>query len=418
MLGCQPAAEPMPSVTLTLDDTHPTAVIAAGDTLGGTCEMSWNWGEMEGPNTGAADSEGLWSATLLGVPAATEVFARMDCPGGSGSEASIVTGAVPSDVSTLALLGDTAPLSASPYILTTGFAENSALTISTLAGETVWWEAIPVGAVTHPHFDPDAGVVYGIEDDTQGGVALLVAHLTGETERFTVDQAHHDSLALGDGRYLVITSSHRVVEGDEILGDVIVLVDTVSGVIVPVWDAFEELEMIPNDGWDLRTAEGQADWTHMNGLGRDPVTGRIYASLYFPHSIIEIDGETWQTLNVLGGDGSDYSVDDPFGPQHSPILAGDTLWMFDNGSEVSAGSRLAAYTLDHKAKTAELAWEWQPVDAPYTIVLGNIDVHDDVIIASWAVQGQVFMVNHQGGFLAQYEVDGATQVGLTSLISL
>lgn len=43
----------------------------------------------------------------------------------------------------------------------------------------------------------------------------------------------------------------------------------------PVWDAFEQVDLIPNDGWAMRSGDIPADWTHINGLAADPTTGKV-----------------------------------------------------------------------------------------------------------------------------------------------
>ena len=424
-----------PSPTLTLDADHPTAVRAAlpaSETR--SCTLGWQATDPAGVGESVGLSatplvtgpDGAQSATLLGIPAAWDVEVGVTCedPAGGqivGEPSMITTGSIPSSVPRLVPLQDAPSLDA-PYILTSAlqFPEGAAITMVTLAGDPVWWQSLGADhVVIHSHFDAEHVLVYGIESTADGlESAFLRAPLVGPAERWIVEHAHHDSLHLGDGRYLLTVGELRAVGGDSVTGDTLVVFDVADASVTVVWSAWDQLEVVENAGWNLRLADGSADWTHMNGLARDADTGKIYASLYYDHSILQIDPTTWQTDWILGGESSDFTLSSSFGPQHSPIHRGASLWMFDNGSDVAAGSRLCEYTLDASALTATLAWEWQPESAPFNIVLGSIEIADDAVLASWGDTGEVRILDLAGEVIGYYDLNVMDQIGNTSFVGV
>ncbi len=418
--GC---TAPTVTVTLTLDADHPTAVRTTV-TGGGNCALSWSAMDPAGHGHEITDQPAPESGTLLGIPAGWTVNASASCSGGDydhfGGHASITTASLPSTVPHLVLDGST-PAISEPYILTSTFDVNQGATLvmETLSGDVVWWEALPTDHIaTAAHYDAANQQIYAVEATPDGvGADFMIASLAGPTQRWAVTNAHHDSLLLGDGRYLLTVSEERTIDGDLILGDDLVAFDTADGSTEVLWSAFDQLPIVQNDGWNLRTPDGAADWTHINGLYQDPATGKIYASLYHDHSILQIDATTWQTDWILGGPSTQFSVDLGFGPQHSPFHSGNTLWMFDNGTDVTAGSRLLAYSLDETAMTATRSWMYQADPPVFDVILGSIALTDDATIASWGDVGQVRILDSTDAVLGSYTLDALDQVGYTSLVA-
>lgn len=398
--------------TLVLDEAHPTVILATWSDE--DCTLDWGVGALDKHASGGA-------ATLLGVPTDTTVTAQVDCAGTLGEAATIQTGELPATVPFLDPFSalDT-PLEES-YILTSGIGvkDHSVIVMSDLAGGVVWWSDGGVYTLADAHYDPDADCVYAVSWDTKYDAdSFLVAPLAGASRSFIVPGIHHDSLAMGGGVYLLMRTEIRTIDDVLIAGDVLTMLDTDTGTTTDVWNAFDELEIVENDGWRLPTPEGAADWTHANGLDRDPATGKLYLSLYFDEAIVEIDPTTWQTGWVLGGPQSDFTVPDPFGPQHSPVFRGDTLWMFDNGSDVSEGSKLAAYDVEVGTMVATRTWTWAPDPAPFEVALGSIAVYDDAKLSSWGNTPEIRIVLPDDQEGAHYGLKGAMSVGYTSFVEL
>lgn len=416
--GCKPSS-PLAAPTLTLDADHPTAVLVRAEVPDPDCTLEWSAGGVQpsGANVVPKIEDDALVATLLGLPTDTEVRVALSCPKEVSADAIITTAALDDDVPAITVTTAASGLAES-FFLHEWFQEGPSgfLTIEDLEGRVVWWESQGTRTATHAHVDPETHAVYAVERGYNEPEGLVVAPMTGPASRWMVPGAHHDSLALGGGRYLLAVTVDKDVDGELVAGDDLVVLDTADGSTTVVWDSFDQLVMERNTGWDFRRYNGAADWTHLNGLNRDPDTGKIYASLYWDRSIVQIDPLTWQTDWVLGGSQSNFSVDVPFGPQHSPVHIGDALWLFDNGSDSTVGSRLARYTLDEDAWTATQSWTWKE-DPPATdIVLGSVEPHDDALIASWGDSGTIRIFDLQSNVIGEYDLGDRNQVGYTSLL--
>lgn len=423
--ACPDAAEVAGALTLTLDEAHPATVLGRARSGGVDCTVTWRVADGEPRSAAFTMENGELEAVLFGAASQTAVEAWVSCPSGDGPTSTITTGALPAGLPTLEVVAPLSSPIAERWILTSGLGESGtgSMTISNLAGEAVWWESLPDTIVTAARFDEENQAVYGMEMSAETDVdVFLVAHLAGPTQRFPLFGGHHDTLALGGGRYLLTQSVTQDTAEGLVLGDQFVLIDIATGLTEVVWDAFDQLEVIPNDGWLLQTGNAPADWTHVNNLAVDPDTGKIYASLYYDRSILQIDPVTWETDWELGGPRSEFEVDVPFGPQHSPVRRGDSLWMFDNGADVAAGSNLAEYRItdpvDGAPGTATLEWSWAPADAPFCILLGSIQVYPDVTLASWGDTGEVRILSLEDEDLALYGSSVGRQGGFASFIKL
>lgn len=399
---------------LTIDADHPATVLARASDDG--CAIAWS---AAGQDHLAPLTAG--EAVLFGAPADTEVTARVRCADVDSAAARITTGAAPDDLpgwSTLQVDDALAPR----LILSSamGGTPDGHVTIHDRDGQPVWWVTDDGLGVTHARYDAEAGWVYGAESNADGSEAyLLLAPLAGPDRRIPVPGAHHDSLALGGGRYLMTVADTRTVDGEAVRGDDLVIVDAADGSITPVWSAFDALEVRRNGGWNIRAPDGAADWTHLNGLDRDPDSGAILASFYWDHRILRLDPSTWQIVWSLGGDAADIVPDVAFGPQHSPWMRGDRLWMFDNGTDASRGSLLAAYDIDAGAGTARRAWTWAAAPVVFDIALGSVVPEEDgSVLASWGDAGDVRWLDADGGVQAQYALEGPDAVGYTSFVPL
>lgn len=405
----------LPAPTLTLDADHPSVVLASAEA---DADCVFDVASTAGSSTAGTWSEGTLTAVLAGFPPATDVTVTLTCSDAASPPGTITTGALPDGMPTLTVTTAAAGLT-EPYFMHEWFrlGPEGFLVIENLDGAPIWWLEQDTHTATHAHYDPERQVVYAVEQDDQHQSDLLIAPVAGPPHRWSVPDAHHDSVALGGGRYLVPTTEEREVDGQTVAGDDLVLIDDADGGTEVVWSAFDALEVIPNDGWNARLPDGAADWTHVNGLDWDPDTGRVYVSLYWEQAIVALDPTDWSVDWVLGGSQSDFSIPEPFGPQHSPVHRGNALWLFDNGHSAAAGSRLAAYTLDTGAWTATRDWSWQPDPVTFDIVLGSVEPHDDAIIASWGDLGTIRILDADGGVLGEYDLGSNDQVGYTSLLT-
>lgn len=412
-------------LTLVLDKSHPATVLATGEAVVDDCTIEWSAGDDDVRTAVPDMNDTTLSAVLVGATASTEVGARIICGDSAGPLATIVTGDFPDDLPSLAVSQElTQPLS-EEFVLTSGFNMTTgagSITISNLAGKPVWWESSPGALINDAHYDAENGLVYGVMwakgDDV--GAEFFLAGMAGETRLWPIENLHHDSLALGDGRYLITQSViEETEEYGEVTGDTLAIFDTETELTTVVWNSFDQLMVTENDGWALQPP----DWTHLNGLSFDPENGKVYVSLYSDRSILQVDATSWQTDWQLGGDSSDFVVDVDFGPQHSPLHQGNKLYMFNNGRDVAAGSEPVGYTLvvptTETVGTATRSWNWSPPVATYSLVMGSIELEQDASLAAWGDSGEVRIISpNDGSLLAYYEQRLGGQAGQTSFIDL
>lgn len=412
VLGC---AAPELTLSLALDATHPTAVLATAVSSQPVTACQAVWTGSDGEHAVPATADGCaWTATLLGIPADTDVTVTLRCDEATSDPASITTAATPEGVEPLEVVQRAEGID-ERYILNAGFTLDGTtpgyIAIHDLDGRVVWWIPSPTGPSFSAHLDPEAGVVYALEGD-----GLVLAPLAGPDVRWTVPQGHHDTLALGGGQYLVTTYETREVDGDRVQGDALVRVDGATGAMTTVWSAFDALPVVPNGGWSARTPDGAADWTHVNGLALDAEAGLVYVSLYWDHAVLALDADTFSLVAAIGGPDSDHTVDVPFGPQHSPVVRDGALWLFDNGSNAAVGSTVAAYTLD--GATATRSWAWSPDPAHLDIVLGSVDPADDAILTSWGDTAQVQVLAPDGGLVGDYALGSGFLAGAARFVEM
>ncbi len=406
------------NLALTLDASHPASVLVTG-TGNATCTVEWAANGKTRRTAPTVEGADL-SALLIGAGGGVDVSARLLCAGGESAPATITTGDFPDGQAQVGVATAMTGMINEEYFLTSGFTAGGAgsITINDLDGNPVWWELLPTAFVPFAHYDPDAQVVYGIINNQDDQGLLLIAGLSGPSVEISVPDSHHDARALGGGQYLV---TQRVEEDTDrygnVDGDMLSIVDAASGAITPVWNAFDHLQVIQNDGWAL----SPPDWTHINGLSIDTATDKLLISLYWEHAIVQIDMATWEDDWQMGGSDTQFVEDVEFGPQHAPLRAGNQMLMFNNGQDVIAGSNLAEYVLTDPGTlpgTAVQTWSWSPDPAEFCATFGNVSQTDDALISSFGDVGKVRIFSANRDMIAEYDARNGTQAGFTEFVNL
>ena len=268
-------------------------------------------------------------------------------------------------------------------------------------GEPVWiYEASARrnpsrgGRIIVHHILPNGNFMYMSrgEPDRPDAVAFYEITPLGEVvNRKIIDggesRAHHDFIALDDGRILYIGRYHFTFDDSANGGDAetparvdtLNIYDPATETAERVWD--------PMKFWDIRDPAQRGEWLktsdlfswlHLNSLSRSPDGDYILSSRNL-HQVISISPDFQTVRWRLGGPGGDFDFPDPadrFHRQHTATqLPGGGVLLFDNRAELPDGggnySRALELQLDFDAMTAVKAWEFSPDPPIYSSVVSS-----------------------------------------------
>lgn len=346
----------------------------------------------------------------------------------------ITTEGLPSDIPEFSPMIDVALDGLSPWLLTSllgGELSASVVTIVTLDGRVVWYWQPEDTVIPSARLDAASGLIYGTGFDiaNEGHAYMFTLPLAGtggeagEVVKHDLQWAHHDAIMLDEretesspGTIVVPVSTFADVDGVTVAGDSIVEISP-DGTETTIWDAFDHLVPAENASWNMtQFPQGQKDWTHGNGLFYDDTDGAYYFSLWGPEQIVKIDRSTGNTVWHMGGPENEFDFgDDPgFGPQHAPEFSNGELRLFDNRNS-SSGSRGASYAVDEDARTATLTWSFEPADAQWALVLGDVTLRPDGShLLSWGSSGDIFMTDAQDELVGFIRCDEPLAIGQVS----
>lgn len=339
----------------------------------------------------------------------------------SGPVQEIAIGNLPSGIPEFTSTIDVTLDGLGPFLLTSAMSADpteTAVTIHTVDGRPVWYWQPGDGVIPAVRYDAASGLLYGVVFDLPEagyGYTFTVPIAGGDVVKHDLTWAHHDALLLDDGVTATLVSTFGEFEGEEIAGDAIVEI-AADGTERTLWDAFDHLAPAENHAWNLtQFPDGQADWTHANGLDYDPVEGAYYLSLWGPEQIIKVDRATGNTVWVMGGPENEFDFGDDagFGPQHAPEYEDGHLRLFDNRG--AGGSRACDFVIDEPARTATLDWSFEPSDPSWALVLGDVTKRPDGShLMSWGSAGNIFVTSADDALVGFLQMDKALAVGQVS----
>lgn len=267
--------------------------------------------------------------------------------------------------------------------------------------------ARPIAWSASPLFPTDVGWRWNAE-----GAPSLVHNVMGEvssledvpldtevaTSSLATPGGHHAFTLLPDGRVAWLAGTTRQVEGEEVLGDTLIVRDA-AGTERVAWDSFASLPLERHEAWD--SLGRQKDWTHANALAWNAASRSWLVSLYWLREVIEIDDADGAVLRTLDG----HAVSSAFGPQHAASLEGDGVLLFDNALQ-ERPSRVARFAWD-----GALQWEWTPEQRTNTLVLGDAErLADGRLLTTWGTTGKVIGLDAEG--VPAWEVHAPTGIVL------
>ncbi|MDQ2890683.1 MAG: aryl-sulfate sulfotransferase [Gemmatimonadota bacterium] len=170
------------------------------------------------------------------------------------------------------------------------------------------------------------------------------------------------------------------------------------------------------NGWsqwapsDYADAFSAYDLDHPNAITFDR-DGQPMISYRNEDAIIKVDSMTHAVIWQLGGKRNQFTfVNDPLGGfsgQHSiRVLPNGHLLMLDNGTNHSPKlSRIVEYTLDARARTATLVWQYTPSPPIFNTFTGSAQrLANGNTIAGWTNFGLVDEVSPTGVVLSRMQI--------------
>lgn len=336
-----------------------------------------------------------------------------DVPVGS---VEVTTGALDLAVHPLKEVTATDALPSAPYLLysTVDFSDAGRLgrfstglvTIVDRTGAPVWGVAMGDVFPMFPVWVPGVGVrALTVDFNDYANSTVDTWDLDGNRTSTPLPGAHHEAVWHADGTLVACLTESRTVNDELVAGDILVEVAP-DGTQRRVWDAFENLPVIPNWGWEAtELADGAADWTHANGIQWLPDEDAYLVSLYGPQQVVRIDRSSGATEWILGEGGTfTLGADATFGPQHSPVRTETGLFLFDNGTQTS---RLVELDLDEGAATADLAWSWtSEVQPAWNPVVGHLEpVAEEGMLVSWGLIPSVYLFDTTRTMVGEYRLE-------------
>lgn len=410
-------------IVATVDPDMATVVhVSWTTTEAGTGHVEFGASDAYGSSSPEDTAGTSHRATLYGLTADTVCHFAVVSGDATSDDQTITTDPLPNG---LPVFEEAVPITdpdAGPLLLTSTInleADHSVVEVINTAGAPVWYWKIDGGVVSARLMSDGSGVYYIAEDrEDRSANKLVFVTFEGVVTEIPIPDVHHDVIEGPDGGWVTFVSEYREMDGTNVAGDEIVEVSA-DGSMRVVWNAFENLPVVENGGWETSQLEDAVDWTHANGLVYDPTDDSYVVSFYFTRQVVKIDRLTGATDWILGGLESDFVFTDgeDFGPQHAPELFDGGLRVFDNRGS-SYGSRLAEYALDASTGTATLTWSWEYPGESWTPVLGDMHRFEDGgAIATWGITGEILVISPEGEIVGDLDVGNNLTVGQVSVLS-
>ncbi len=313
------------------------------------------------------------------------------------------------------------------YVVTSALSEPSVALIVDRDGDVVWAHQ-PEVDYTHLYIPRvirsrvGGWVIYhaAIRDtdspggsDLEGRHALRVSLDGTRQESSPMPDAHHDLFEHADGVLVSLTHDTRTVGDLEVQGDRLVEFhpDGSERIVWSTWDRFEydpDVPYVPSVGW-----------THGNAVDYRKDEGAYYVSLYALGSIVKVDRASGETVWVLGGQHSDFTLPGGgtqlFARQHQFHLLGDGIVVFDNGDPEGADSRAVEYALDEAARTVELRWEYHLDPPRYNVAMGSVErLPNGNTLITFSSLGQIDEVTPEGELVWRLRAEMGSGFGYSS----
>lgn len=332
----------------------------------------------------------------------------------------IETEALPAELPALELVGGDEELEG--FALSVVFdGPQTTIVLIDREGRIVWWQQVQSAAAAfRALYDPASRSVTWFDHGDDGSSRLWRCTLDGQPEQIaSLPHAHHDLTAAPDGGWYVLAYEPREMpyEGgtETVKGDEVVYVSADGSVIEQIWSSWDEFPFTGSGMWGTDGLE----YPHTNSVVVDPATGDVVLSLYFADTVIAVDPEDGQTRWRMGGDASDWELDEPFARQHSPFFVdgGARLALFDNGfGDEEDPAEATLYELDWATRSARRSWAFDDGGDHFGITMGSaVPTPTDDLLVAWGSDAELTRVTEAGQVRWKLLLDGDS-FGYTTLV--
>lgn len=308
------------------------------------------------------------------------------------------------------------------FVMTTFIGQTAGAALFDHQGRYVWWWEPPEGEMpcqARLGLDGRSVTIMVIDELMSADIGTLVQVEIGGAIRAShrATNAHHDFIELPDGRIGFLAFDIRKIDGMDVVGDALVLLDTTTGAEEVLWSTWDDFEPIPDDEEEDAFYQFGMDWTHGNGLARDAATGEWLVSLHNLDTLVRLSSEG-ELLWRIGGpeDGFTLLGGERFANQHSPVLTESGILLFDNKTpDIDAlYSRAVEYRVDLGAGTLEEIWSFDGEQDLYSAFMGAVErTHRGTTLIGWGSGGRLTEVDADGNVVWQVETAVGSSFGFT-----
>jgi hypothetical protein len=328
-------------------------------------------------------------AVLLGLPSLSLAQLQVqERSGRLGEPHEVQTGVLPSALPVLSHEGE--PFSTWSLVPVTGDHADHSVLVLDETGQIVWYE------------EPDSGQFgsFTAEPSADGESVYYMTTLTvvrsalDGSEREVIDLSdwgpHHDLAVLPDGGVAVLGLNPGDVNGEDVLGDLIVEVDA-EGNQRKVWDLFDSIDDLDLDEVDYQGTGAGLEFSHGNSLTYDAERDAYLVNLARLHRLLSIDRSTGEMnwyLHGVGLVGLDFNPSDGIVFAHDTDIQGDRLLVFVNTSSKDDCSSVATLELDQDQLNAALVDSYKGETCREVFALGSAHPNQDAgVLVAWSTEG-------------------------------
>lgn len=348
--------------------------------------------------------------SLVGVSPNTKYYYRVVTwqgrDAGASAVATVTTGALPSDLPTFSVMGDSTSDNGfnEVLLLPVMTAQKPLISVVAANGQVLWYYGEDKGrTVTRARFSVDrTSVLYNaIGNGTTTTSEIVRVTLDGSNvSARAVPNLGRDFVELANGNYVALESDVRPSGGAMLRGDKLVEIDAVgnSTTIVSLWDCFDPTKF-PGDG-------ANGDWTGAAALGfidnddKDPSNDVFYLSLRNLNTVVRVARSTGKCDWVIGAAAPTITFaagSSPFVHPAGVFASTSKLLVFDADGAGATTSRAIEYALDLTALTATQAWQYPSNPPVHVDTLGTVSsLTNDRRLVNWSSASKLEVVGASG----------------------